>query len=146
LNTGEAIVGNMGSDQRFDYTAMGDNINLGSRLEGLTKEYEVDIILSEATKKEVEKDFLTRELDFVAVKGKKKPIRIFELISNGDKEKVKSFEKGLKLYRKQEWDKAIAEFKKSDDPTSRIFIERCLVYKNNPPAKHWDYVWVMKTK
>ena len=80
LNSGEAIIGNMGSEERFDYTAIGDNINLGSRLEGLTKEYKADIIISESTNKLVEDEFVTKALGVATVKGKKKAVKIYELV------------------------------------------------------------------
>jgi adenylate cyclase len=81
LNSGDAIVGNMGSSNRFDYTAIGDNVNLASRLEGLNKTYGTNVIISENTYKIVKDKFNTRELGVVKVKGKEKPIRIYELLS-----------------------------------------------------------------
>ena len=156
INSGEAVIGNMGSDKRFDYTAMGDAVNLGSRLEGLTKQYGVNIIISENTKKYVNDEFLVRELDFVAVKGKKEPIKIYELIcliNDATKRDIKlkdMFENGLKNYSEMRWDNAIKYFKDclniKEDKASKIFIERCLDYKKNPPDKNWNHVWVMKTK
>ncbi|MBW3015924.1 adenylate/guanylate cyclase domain-containing protein [Candidatus Woesearchaeota archaeon] len=156
LNTGQAVIGNMGSYDRFDYTAMGDNINLGSRLEGLTKHYGVSMIISESTYKQVKDKFVTRELDLVAVKGKKEPIRIFELIGRveevSDKEKkiASLYEKGLSLYLNKEWDSAIAEFEKvldfREDLSSSKFIERCTLFKKTPPPKDWRGVWEMKEK
>ena len=156
INSGEAVIGNMGSDKRFDYTAMGDAVNLGSRLEGLTKQYGVNIIISENTKKYVNDEFLVRELDFVAVKGKKEPIKIYELLclkNDATKRDIKlkdMFENGLKNYSEMRWDNAIKYFKDclniKEDKASKIFIERCLDYKKNPPDKNWNHVWVMKTK
>ncbi len=152
LNTGEAVIGNLGSHERFDYTAIGDNINLGSRLEGLTKQYSVDIIVSESTKKDVKDKFVTRELDLVAVKGRKEPVRIFELVGLKSSVKVntisiiKDFEHALHLYRSQKWTEAIKAFKKVHDSASGIFIERCEEFRKNPPGKSWDGTYVMKTK
>ena len=151
LNTGPAVIGNMGSYERFNYTAMGDTINLGSRLEGLTKAYGVCIIISEFTHKEINDKFATRKLDLVAVKGKKKPIYIYELICKTEeltekqKEKIQIYEKGLSLYLSQKWDEAIKEFKKLDDFSSKEFIQRCETFKKEPP-ENWDGAWVMKTK
>ena len=80
LNTGNAIVGNMGSFHRMDYTVMGDTINLGSRLEGVNKVYKTHIIISEGTYKHVKDKVISRELDLIRVKGKSEPVRIYELI------------------------------------------------------------------
>jgi adenylate cyclase len=155
LNTGDAIVGNMGSHERFDYTAMGDTINLGSRLEGLNKQYGTHIIISQHTNKHVKHKYLTRPLDFVKVKGKKEAIEIFELIAEKAKCKnkqpfVKEFEKALDYYKAQQWDAAIKGFQKAlhlqKDTTAETMIERCKVFKKNPPGKDWDGSWEMKSK
>jgi adenylate cyclase len=163
LNTGPAVVGNMGSYDRFDYTAMGDTVNLGSRLEGLNKPYGTRNIISETTQDKIKnRSFLVRKLDRVRVKGKKEPITIFELASRKEdaeewySDVINHFEKGLELYFKQKWDAAKKEFKaglamrkekgKEDDGPSKAFIERCDYFKKHPPGKGWDGVWVMKTK
>jgi adenylate cyclase len=150
LNSGQAVIGNMGSYDRFDYTAMGDSINLGSRLEGLTKQYRVKIIISETTKDQL-KGFITRELDLVAVKGKNKPIKIYELVGREgefhDEKIITDYESGLQHYFNKRWDKAIAEFSKNkNDKPAEEFIKRCEAFKKNPPAKDWNKVWEHKTK
>ncbi len=162
LNTGPAVVGNMGSFDRFDYTAMGDTVNLGARLESINKQYGSRILISETTKKLVEKEFMTRKIDKVAVKGKSEPVTIYELAGNfkeaGDwyQPICDKFEEGLELYFKQEWDKAIKCFKEChkirkegagmEDGPSKTFIERCKAFKESPPPKDWDGVMRMKTK
>ncbi len=159
LNTGPASVGNMGSYDRFDYTAMGDTVNLGARLEGLNKPYGTRILISASTREKIKKKpYLVRKLDSVQVKGKKQPIIIYELLCKKDKAKpelintVECFEKGLELYFKQKWVAAITEFKKADklrkegDAPSKAFIERCTALKKDSPGKKWNGVWVMKTK
>ncbi|MBD3303993.1 CHASE2 domain-containing protein [Candidatus Woesearchaeota archaeon] len=150
LNTGHAVIGNMGSYERFDYTAMGDTINLGSRLEGLTKAYGVNIIASESTKKAVKGKFVFRKLDLVRVKGKNKPITIYELVCRANEEydadKITAYEEGLKFYLDKKWDKAIKEFEKANDFAAKEFIKRCKEFKKNPPPKDWDGVWVMRSK
>jgi len=156
LNSGDAIVGNMGSDNRFDYTAMGDNVNLASRLEGINKQYGTNLIISGKTYQIVKDKFETRKLDAVKVKGKKKPIFIYELLSNKDNinEKlsdfVKKYEEGLDLYFNKKWKDAIKSFKTADklmkDQASQVFITRCQEFLKNPPNKDWDGVWEMKTK
>lgn len=159
LNTGPAVVGNMGSFERFDYTAMGDTVNLGSRLEGLNKPYGTRIIISATTKAKVEKKpFVVRKLDMVMVKGKKEPITIYELLCKQDDaapellNAIAHFEKGLESYFKQKWDAAVKEFSAADktrkggDAPSKIFIERCEHFRKHTPGKEWGGVWVMKTK
>ena len=156
LNSGDAIVGNMGSSSRFDYTAMGDNVNLASRMEGLNKIYGSNIIITEKTQKVIKNNFETRMLDAVKVKGKKKPIFIFELISAKDKlskkqiDFIKSFETGLNLYFEKKWKPAIKSFEEAlgimDDMASNIFIKRCQEFIKKPPSQDWDGVWEFKTK
>jgi adenylate cyclase len=157
LNTGDCVVGNMGSTQRFDYTAMGDTVNLGSRLEGVNKMYGTETLISEATYERVKNEFVTRRIDKIKVKGRSAPIMIYELI--GEKGSVsplrlahlKEYEEALEYYWNQEWDKAIKSFRavlktrKSDMPP-KLFVERCQAYKKNPPQKNWDGVFIMKTK
>ncbi|MBW2967414.1 CHASE2 domain-containing protein [Candidatus Woesearchaeota archaeon] len=162
LNTGPAVVGNMGSYDRFDYTAMGDTVNLGSRLEGINKPYGTRIIISETTREKLPKGFVTRKLDLVQVKGKKEPITIYELVAKkADAEAwyddvIEHFEKGLVHYFRQKWGPAMKEFAKADslrkkhskehDGPSKAFFERCEYFRKHSPGKSWDGVWVMKTK
>jgi adenylate cyclase len=157
LNTGNMVVGFVGSQAIKNYTLIGDAVNLGSRLEGTTKEYRVEIIISEATYEMVKMDMLCRELDHIRVKGKTKPIRIYELVDRRFKakphiqEKVTVFAEGLALYRTQKWDAAASCFKKCleldpQDGPGAIFADRCQQLKQHPPAADWDGVFVMKTK
>ncbi len=153
VNTGDMIVGNVGSLKRFNYTVMGDHVNLTSRLEGLTKQYGVDIIVSETTREQTGGRFLFRELDFVRVKGKMKPVRIFELLSFSGPvpEFVTHFEAGLSAYRSEEWDPAAACFEKAltaapDDKPSAYFIERCAALKQDKTDSFKDGVFVMPKK
>ena len=156
LNSGDAIVGNMGSSNRFDYTAMGDNVNLASRMEGLNKIYGTNIIISGKTHKIIKENFETRKLDAVKVKGKKKPILIYELLSQKDrlstkqKDFVRFYETGLELYFEKKWKLAIKSFHAAlnlmDDKASHVFISRCREFLKNPPPKDWDGVWEMETK
>lgn len=133
INSGEMVVGNMGSAMRFDYTVMGDMVNLGSRLEGANKEYGTNIIISEFTYNHVKDTICCREIDSVRVKGKTRPVRIFELLGEkkdepGYQNLIKVFATGLTLYRDGKWDDAIAAFQdackiKHDDFVSTMYIE-----------------------
>jgi adenylate cyclase len=156
LNSGEMTVGNMGSDERFDYTIMGDNVNLASRLEGINKQYGTNIVISQYTHNLVKDDgFLIRELDSVRVKGKKDPVVIYELIDYGKPEQtllelVHIFEHGLAAYKHRQWNEASEHFhaalKQREDGPSKLYLARCEEYALNPPPEDWDGVFVMKTK
>ena len=156
INSGEMVVGNMGSAMRFDYTVIGDMVNLGSRLESANKEYGTSIIISEFTYNNVKDIMCCRELDSVRVKGKIKPVRIFELLGEKKDEPdfkslIENFARALTLYREGKWDDAISAFQvalkiKHDDFASTMYIERCKNLKQNPPAQPWDGVFVMTKK
>jgi adenylate cyclase len=157
LNTGKIVVGYVGSQFTRNYTLIGDPVNLGSRLEGTTKEYKVEIIISETTYEQVKSDMLCRELDLIQVKGKKVPIRIYELVDHrlrgaGAKEmKVKAFEEGLADYRARRFGEAAKRFRNCleldpQDGPSQIFLERCAILEKAPPPDGWDGVFVMKSK
>ena len=157
LNTGVMVVGNIGSETRFDYTVIGDEVNLGSRLEGASKEYGTNIIISETTYEHVKEVMLCRELDLVAVKGKTRPVRIYELIGEKDKvppekfELVQRFTQGLRAYQRQQWDQGRKIFSQinaiyPEDGPTQLFLHRVVELKKNPPPKNWDGVFVMTTK
>jgi adenylate cyclase len=150
INTGEAIVGNMGTNVRFDYTAIGDVVNLSSRLEGLNKQYHTHIIVSESTKEKTDKNFRFRELDKIKVKGKEVPVAIYELDKALDNKLIDRFAEALAFYRSNNFTEALALFvtleKEYNDKVSLVFSERCREFLKNPPSPDWDGVYVAKTK
>jgi len=156
LNSGEASVGNMGSTMVRNYTVMGDTVNLASRLEGITKQYGTKVIISHSTYGHVKDKFTCREVDQVKVKGKLEPVKIYELICEGQPNQIMAgviehFGKGYSCYYKKEWDQAIAAFNEAlkispEDGPSKVYIERCEEFKLEPPPENWDGVFVMKTK
>jgi len=151
VNSGNAVCGNMGSDVRFEYTAIGDSVNLASRLEGLCKAYKTRIVISEYTKDMCKMDFLMRKLDNVRVKGKNKPVAIFEVMEDTEERRhvKEEFDKAMELYFGTKFEEALALFQKlveEGDPTSEVFVERCQIYIETPPPQDWDGAFTMTSK
>ncbi len=156
LNSGMISVGNMGSHRMFNYTVIGDDVNLASRLEGTNKTYGTRIILGENTYRKVQGKVVARELGGVMVKGKKKPVTIFELREMGEPSPEEAatialFEKGLAHYRARQWDEAEACLKQVQakwpgDGPSEKYLDDIEDKRQHPPAEGWDGVYVMKTK
>ena len=156
ISTGNLTVGNMGSTTRFDYTVMGDSVNLGSRLEGLNKEYGTHIIVPKYTYEEVKNNFVLRQLDRIKVKGKKIPVKIYELMGDGSadnrlRETAGLFEAGLAAYMERDWDKAEAFFRKTldarhGDAPSTVFLSRIKALRETTLPDDWDGVFVMTKK
>jgi adenylate cyclase len=157
INTGIVVAGNMGTEKIFNYTILGDSVNLSSRLEGVNKEYGTRTIISQFTRELTDDLFALRELDLIRVKGKTEPIAIFELadyseaLTDEEHKVFNLYEQGLSFYRNAQWDAAIEAFNKvldinMNDGPGNTLLKRCYQYKKDPPPADWAGVHIMKTK
>ncbi|MGA1823208.1 MAG: CHASE2 domain-containing protein [bacterium] len=160
INTGEVIAGNIGAEgKKMEYTVIGDNVNLSSRLEGAAKYYGVTAVVSESTYQLTKEGFIYRELDTIRVVGKQLPIKIYELVKEKDEQgcddallnDIRMFEKALACYKQKRWDEGIELFgnlceKNSEDKAAALFKERCCAFRQSPPPKNWDGVYERKGK
>jgi adenylate cyclase len=156
INTGPMSLGNMGSSRKFAFTVLGDSVNLGSRLEGANKLYGSQVLIAQTTADRVRGQFVLRQLDLLRVKGKKKPMAVYELMAEGPgdpalRKRVERYEAALAHYQRQEWDRAeavwgdlLSEF--PDDAPSGAMLKRVDKLRHEPPAADWDGVFVAKDK
>ena len=157
LCTGRAVVGNMGSKNRMDYTMMGDTVNTAARLEGVNKVYGTYTMISDSTYRGVGDDVIMREIDAINVVGKTEPVTVYEPV--GDKESVNpttvavidKYHDGLAAYRNQDWNRAIIFFNAAlaldpEDGPSKTMLARCNTYKADPPSKDWNGAYTMTSK
>ena len=161
INTGPCVVGNMGSDLRFDYSVLGDSVNMASRLEGQSKSYGLPIIVGSRTAAAAEGKFATLEIDFLAVKGKKEPEAVFAILGREDVAKSDDFRRlrdidaeMLTRYRARDWDAALAALEQmrqvgkawAVDHFAALYAERIKDFRENPPSEDWRGIYEAQTK
>lgn len=157
INSGLMVIGNMGSQDIFDYTVIGDSVNIASRLEKANKRYGTYLMISEHTYEQVKQEVIVRELDIIRIKGKKEPVLGYELLAKASDglpkhqmHMIKRFLRGLEAYKARNWDEAIACFQAAlelvpEDGPSRTYLKRCQVFKKIPPSPDWDGVHILPT-
>jgi hypothetical protein len=157
INTGNMVVGNMGTQQKMDYTIMGNAVNLASRLEGVNKLYGTWILAAEDTVKETGGKILSRRLDRVRVVGIDMPIRLYEILELTDAaapelvKKVELFHTALDIFEQRDWTAAAAAFEAvltaaPDDNPAKLYLQRCEEYRTKLPATDWDGVFTVSQK
>lgn len=157
INTGEMIVGNLGSESAMNYTVLGDEVILASRLEGINKFYQTRILISENTYNQASEGIEAREVDYIRAKGMKRPVRIYDVlgkkgaISQTHQDLIARYKLAIEAYRTMNWDKAISilveclRIDKEDGPSMNL-LRRCQSFKQIPPPQNWDMIYNLMTK
>jgi adenylate cyclase len=157
MNSGPAVVGNMGSASRMDYTMMGDMVNTAARLEGVNKIYGTYTLIGETTFRMAGDRFTCRQIDSIRVVGRREPLTIYELLASADtigdhlQQILEEYERGLHAYRQSKWNQAADSFRRvleidpADGPSGTM-LSRCLAFKNDPPADDWDRSFDIRVK
>jgi adenylate cyclase len=157
INTGEIVVGNMGTAKKMDYTMMGHAVNLAARLEGVNKQYGTWILVSDATKQEAGNELVFRRLDRVRVVGVTEPVRLYELVDERSEasqetiQLVEAFDAGIERFEQRDWDGASAQFQEAmkirpDDGPAQFYAKRCKEFKRKPPPDNWDGAFNLSMK
>jgi adenylate cyclase len=149
VHTGPAVVGNMGSEERFDYTAIGDTVNLASRLEGANKAYGTNILVSEATARGLKGTLALRVVDNVRVKGKLEPVQVFTI--DADDEVDSLTEKGVSAFRARRWEESTSFWRallmrRPQDSLALLYLQRIADFRAEPPATDWDGSFALDSK